>query len=57
MIPDVPMGGMLMVNDNKQEVAEASNVHQVRAQAQRDSSSLHSQPLALASSSSQEASA
>jgi hypothetical protein len=29
MIPDVPMGGMLMVNDNKQEVAEASNVHQV----------------------------
>ena len=57
MIPDVPMGGMLMVNDNKQEVAEASNVHQVRAQAKRDSSSLHSQPLALASSSSQEASA
>lgn len=29
LIPDVPMGGMLHVNDNKLEVAEATNVHQV----------------------------
>lgn len=29
IIPDVPTGGMLHVNDNKMEVAEATNVHQV----------------------------
>jgi len=29
LIPDVPTGGMLHVNDNKMEIEEATNVHQV----------------------------